>query len=318
MIKKFRPLLVILLSCIISAIFIKVIKTDNAETIVEKQAFAQTVESDADSSLQTASLNPEMVFRRARLAFNEQMVVAASMREETLVYDRHFIGAGEYMEKIENAKRYLRMEMNYSCDNNQYTIQYISDASKDMFWIFKSIGSSKELNHVNSFNVNAQTANPELVASIDGVPITPVSLAGIPFILFQIEKYFTFSSCSMIQDSQTNQQYYVVVGKWKPEQFPVQSFVSDNVIKWNDVPPEIPDTVKVYFGANDLFPYRVNYYRDVKGNQTLISKLTFYDVSFDVRLNTKQFSFSPSGDFISEDITDRYRKSKTNKTESGN
>ena len=295
-----------MLSCVISVTFMMLIKTDNAETIVEKTACAQEAESDTDATAQTSSLNPDEVFRRARLAYNSQVVVAASMREETLVYDRHFIGAGKYMEKIENAKRYLRMEMNYSCDNNQYTVQYISDASKDMFWISKSIGSNNELNYVNSFNLNAQSANPEKVASIDGVPISPVSLAGIPFILFQIEKHYAFSSCSMIQDSQSNEQYYVVVGKWKPEQFPIQSYVSDNVIKWNDVPPEIPDTIKVYFGSNDLFPYRIYYYRDVKGKQTLISKLNFYDVSFDVRLNIKQFSFSPSGNFMSDDITDQY------------
>ena len=305
MTKKFRLLTVVLLSCVISAIFLTSVKLNNTDINIENVANAQTKTPASESSDQ-ASLKPGEMFRSARLAYNGQMVVAASMREETLVYDRHVIGVGEYMEKIDNGKRFLRMEMNYSCDNNQYTVQYISDASKDMFWISKSIGSDNELNYVNSFNVNAQSANPEKVASIDGVPISPVSLAGIPFILFQIEKHYAFSSCSMIQDMQTNEQYYVVVGKWKPEQFPIQSLVSDNVIKWNDVPPEIPDTIKVYFGSNDLFPYRIYYYRDVKGKQTLISKLNFYDVSFDVRLNIKQFSFSPSGNYMSEDITDQY------------
>ena len=267
--------------------------------------------SDSKSTNQ-ANLNPEAMFRSARLAYNGQMVVAASMREETKVYDRHFIGIGEYMEKIDNAKRYLRMEMNYSCDNVRYSVQYIADGAKDLFWISKNVGSGKELYHVNGFKVNAQTANPELVASIDGIPITPVSLAGIPFILFQIEKNYSFSSCSVVQDRQTNAPYYVVVGEWKPERFPIQDLVSDNVIKWDSVPPEIPDTVKVYFGVNDLFPYKIYYYRNVKGKQTLISKLNFYDVSFDVRLNTKQFGFSPSDSIMSVDITDRYLKQETN------
>lgn len=212
------------------------------------------------------------------------------------------------MEKIDNAKRYLRMEMNYSCDNVRHSVQYIADGAKDLFWISRNVGTRKELYHVNGFKLNAQSANPELVASIDGIPITPVSLAGIPFILFQIENNYTFSSCSIVQDRQTNTPYYVVVGEWKPERFPIQDFVSDNVIKWDSVPPEIPDTVKVYFGLSDLFPYRIYYYRNVKGTQTLISKLNFYDVSFDVRLNPKQFGYSPSDNIMSVDITDRYLK----------
>ena len=218
------------------------------------------------------------------------------------------------MEKIDNAKRYLRMEMNYSCDNVRYGVQFIEDGAKDLFWISKNVGSGKELYHVNGFKVNAQTANPELVASIDGIPITPVSLAGIPFILFQIEKNYAFTSCSVVQDNQTKIPYYVVVGTWKPERFPIQDLVSDNVIKWDAVPPEIPDTVKVYFGLNDLFPYRIYYYRNVKGAQTLISKLNFYDVSFDVRLNIKQFGFSPSDSIMSVDITDRYLKKEPKPT----
>lgn len=311
MTKKNRLLAVMLLSCAMSATFIAVNKVKCSEIIMNNAVCAQESPTESDSQNQ-AKLNPTAMFRSARLAYNGQMVVAASMREETMVYDRHFIGVGEYMEKIDNAKRYLRMEMNYSCDNVRHSVQYIADGAKDLFWISKNIGSSKELYHVNGFKVNAQTANPDLVASIDGIPITPVSLAGIPFILFQIEKNYTFTSCSVVQDSQTNSPYYVVVGEWKPEQFPLRNFVSDNVIKWRSVPPEIPDTVKVYFGVNDLFPYRIYYYRNVKGKQTLISKLNFYDVSFDVRLNIKQFGFSPSDSIMSVDITDRYLKKEPN------
>ena len=307
MTKKFRLLTVILLSCIISAMYLLVEKLNNSEIIIENKVCAQDA-STASNLTGQASLDPAAMFRSARLAYNGQMVVAASMREETKVYGRHFIGVGEYMEKIDNAKRYLRMEMNYSCDNVRYGVQFIADGAKDLFWISKNVGSGKELYHVNGFKVNAQTANPELVASIDGIPITPVSLAGIPFILFQIEKNYAFTSCSVVQDNQTKIPYYVVVGAWKPERFPIQDLVSDNNIKWDAVPPEIPDTVKVYFGLNDLFPYRIYYYRNVNGTQTLISKLNFYDVSFDVRLNIKQFGFSPSDSIMSVDITDRYLK----------
>lgn len=305
MTKKFRLSTVVLIICIILAIFITTEKINITEIIKENRACAQAPSSGSTGQ---ASLDPAAMFRSARLAYNGQMVVAASMREETKVYGRHFIGVGEYMEKIDNAKRYLRMEMNYSCDNVRYGVQFIEDGAKDLFWISKNVGSGKELYHVNGFKVNAQTANPELVASIDGIPITPVSLAGIPFILFQIEKNYAFTSCSVVQDNQTKIPYYVVVGTWKPERFPIPDLVSDNVIKWDAVPPEIPDTVKVYFGLNDLFPYRIYYYRNVKGAQTLISKLNFYDVSFDVRLNIKQFGFSPSDSIMSVDITDRYLK----------
>ena len=310
MTKKNRLSTVILLSCVVSATLLIDKEINKTGIISENKACAQD-SSPVTGATGQASLDPAAMFRSARLAYNGQMVVAASMREETLVHGRHFIGVGEYMEKIDNAKRYLRMEMNYSCDNVRHSVQYISDGSKDLFWISKNIASSKELYHVNGFKLNAQSADPDLVASIDGVPITPVSLAGIPFILFQIEKNYAFSSCSVIQDRQTNAPYYVVTGAWKPEQFPIQDLVSDNNIKWDAVPPEIPDTVKVYFGVNDLFPYRIYYYRNVKGKQTLISKLNFYDVSFDVRLNIKQFSFSPSDSIMSVDITDRYLKKQT-------
>ena len=311
MTKKFRLSTVVLIICTILAIFITTEKINITEIIKENRACAQAPSSGSTGQ---ASLDPTAMFRSARLAYNGQMVVAASMREETKVYGRHFIGVGEYMEKIDNAKRYLRMEMNYSCDNVRYGVQFIEDGAKDLFWISKNVGSGKELYHVNGFKVNAQTANPELVASIDGIPITPVSLAGIPFILFQIEKNYAFTSCSVVQDNQTKIPYYVVVGTWKPERFPIQDLVSDNVIKWDSVPPEIPDTVKVYFGLSDLFPYRIYYYRNVKGTQTLISKLNFYDVSFDVRLNIKQFGFSPSDSIMSVDITDRYLKKEPKPT----
>lgn len=302
MTKKFRLLTVILLSCVISAIFLTTVKVNCPEINMENKTYAQ----DSLSVSGNRVLNPDELFRSARLAYNSQMVVAASMREETLVHGQHFIGVGEYMEKIENDQRYLRMDMNYSCDNVRYGVKIMADGGK--IWISKNDGFDKELKHVNGFRVNPQTVNPDLVASIDGVPIMPISIAGIPYILFQIEKCYAFQSCSLIQDNQTQTPYYVVVGKWKPERFPIKDVVSDNVIKWDSVPPEIPDTVKVYFGVKDLFPYRIYYYRNVKGNQTLISKLNFYDVSFDVRLNIKQFSYSPSDSVSSVDITNDYLK----------
>lgn len=281
------------------------IKIDKFKINIENIASAQT-EATASESTEQTSLDPNVMFRRARLVYNERMVAAASMSEETKVYDHHFIGSGDYLEKIENSKRYLRMKMNYSSGGDKYGVQYIADGAHDKFWISKNVGSQNELYRVDGYQVNAQDANPEMVTSIDGVPVMPVSLAGIPYILFQIEKYYAFSSCSLIRDRRTNEQYYVIVGTWKPERFPVQDYVSDNVIKWDSVPQEIPDTIKVYFGVNDLFPYRIYYYRNVKGDPTLISKLSFYDVSFDVRINSKQFNFSPSGDVSSVDITNNY------------
>ncbi|MBQ2622626.1 MAG: hypothetical protein IJF84_14900 [Thermoguttaceae bacterium] len=281
-----------------------IIKIDKFKINIENIASAQTETTVSESTEQT-SLDPNALFRRARLVYNEQLVVAASMRAETKVHDRHFIGSGDYLEKIENSKRYLRMRMNYSSGNVKYGVQYIADGAHDKFWISKN-GAQNELYRVDGYQINAQDANPEMVTSIDGVPVMPASLAGIPYILFQIEKYFDFLSCSLIRERQTNEQYYVITGTWKPERFPVQDYVSDNLIKWDSVSQEIPDTIKIYFGVNDLFPYRINYYRNVKGDPTLISKLNFYDVSFDVRINAKLFNFSPSGNVSSVDITNNY------------
>ena len=306
--KKFRLLTVILASCIISAIFITALKRNKTGLNLENAVKAQIGGAPSNLNNKT-SINPEKLFRDSRLAYNEQIAVAASIREETLVHNRHIIGLGNYLEKIDNGKRYLRMEINYSCDNVRQSVQYISDASKDTFWISKNLESRNELKRVDAFKLNAQTANPELVASIDGIPITPISLAGIPYILFQIEKYYKFTSCSMIRDAQTNEHFYVITGTWKPERFPIQDSVSDNVVKWDSVSLEVPDTIKIYLGVNDLFPYKIYYYRNVKDTPTLISRLIFYDVSFDVRLNTKQFGFSPSSDNNKPiDITNRYVK----------
>ena len=315
MTNKIRILTVILLSCIISAAYLMLVNFNSIGMNIVSAASAQT-EVPVSQASDRAVPDPADLFRNARLTYNGQMVVAASMREETLVHDRHVIGVGEYMEKIDNAKRYLRMEMNYSCDNVRQSVQYISDASKDMFWISKNIGSHKELFRIDAFKLNDQTANPELVSSIDGIPITPVSFAGIPFILSQIEKYYTFTSCSIIRDSQTSKPFYVIVGTWNPERFPMSNLVSEKGIKWDAVPPEIPDTIKIYLGFNDLFPYKIYYYRNVNDQPTLISRLTFYDVSFDVRLNTKQFGFSPSSDNNKPiDITNRYLKKKDKSNE---
>ena len=315
MTKKIRILTTILLGCVISATFLMSAKFNNIGMNIVNTASAQT-EVPVSQAPDRSAPDPADLFRNARLTYNGQMVVAASMREETLVHDRHVIGVGEYMEKIDNAKRYLRMEMNYSCNNVRQSVQYISDASKDVFWISKNVGAHKELFRIDAFKLNDQTANPELVSSIDGIPITPVSFAGIPFILSQIEKYYTFTSCSIIRDSQTSKPFYVIVGTWKPERFPMSNLVSEDGIKWNSVPPEIPDTIKIYLGFNDLFPYKIYYYRNVNDQPTLISRLTFYDVSFDARLNTKQFGFSPSSDNNKPvDITNRYLKKKDKSNE---
>ncbi len=317
MIKKISEIILVLLICAICIGKIIAFKFDKSVNYNGVAVAQESVPRATEGANDPSTLNPEAMFRSMRLAYNEKLIVAASMREETLVHDQLFIGIGNYMEKIDNAKRYLRMEMSYSCDSIRYSVQYIADGAKDLFWIFKNVGSEKELCRVDLFSkLNAQNANPELVASIDNNIITPISLAGIPYMLFQINKNFNFTSCSIVHDEQTKIPYCVIVGAWKLERFPIQELVKDKVIDWNSVPADIPDTVKVYFGISDYFPYKIYYYRTFRGKQTLISKLNFYDVSFDVRLNPKQFGFEPPAEIIASDITNRYTiMKKENKPE---
>lgn len=323
MTKKIIVFFILMLLCVIWGNFTDVISPLKTNSALHNCFFfsraeaQQTPESGASqvNSSQTAqnpfSLPPQVVFRNAREALHARNIVSASIRESLQVHNQLVSGVGQYKEKIDNQKRFLRMEMTYSCNETRHSILYLADGSNNRFWISKNIGKKKTVARVDTFLLNAQNANPDLVTSVDGVPITPISLAGIPFMLSQIEQSFNLISCSHFTQPKTNQDSILIQGEWKPEKFPLKEFVKNKTINWENAPDEIPDSVNIYLGIDNLFPYRISYFRKISGKNTLIATIVFFDVSFTERLTPEQFRFAPPTNLPPQDIIKYYQKEKT-------
>ena len=89
------------------------------------------------------------------------------------------------------------------------------------------------------------------------------------------------------------------LAQWVPDQR--DKITAGEAVNWNALPAQLPDRVVLTLGHDDLFPYRIEYFRQpppskdypAGSKSTLLATLEFFEVRFGGAIPPQRFVYQP-------------------------
>jgi len=252
----------------------------------------------------------------------QRQSVAARIRSEVQLYRQHVVGSGTYIQGPPQPGVW-RLELRMQTDDGATSLVQVCDG--EQLWIYRQNSERPTLERVDAAAVTAALMKRESgQANGQQAPtITPglgLGFGGLPRLLRMLGECFEFSAIN--EGQLEGMPVWILVGTWNPamltvllpdQQGAIEAGQGVNLAK---LPAHIPDRVTLFLGRDDLFPYRLEYHRDLPGEKEWevvpperralpVVKLEWFEVRFNLPLAREQFYFHP-GDTKYEDVTKRY------------
>src|SRR5690606_29855932 len=146
------------------------------------------------------------------------------------------------------------------------TVQQVCNGQQ--LWIFEELNGQKNLSLVDIARLERAVPKPQTPPP---PPMTWLTLGGLPKLLVGLKEAFHFGE---ITESRLDERRgWTVEGQWNTAQLvrllPHQAEAIDagQPANLNDLTPNIPPRVVLHVGADDLFPYRIEYWRTDLGDK---------------------------------------------------
>lgn len=257
----------------------------------------------------------DALLRRVLAAVEAQRSIVAKVRHKVDLLGHATLGSGIYLQQGRGPQRMLRLELKLQTVPQASSVQEICDGTN--LWIYEDLCEVKSL-----FRVDVARLRRARPKSAPAPPATPgidawVALGGLPKLLASIESSFRFGP--VVESRLDDLRVWTLEGRWKParlvEFLPDQkaAIESGAAVDLTKLAPNMPDRVTLHVGCDDLFSYRIEYWRaaaptkNTKANDhgKLLTVMELYEVQLGVPIDPRQFAFAP-GDVPFADRTQAF------------
>ncbi len=238
--------------------------------------------------------------------------ISARLRHRVELFGRQLVGAGSYLEQRTSDGLRFRLESKIQLGDDVSTLLQVCDGK--YVWRYERLHGHGTLTRLDVLSILQALEETGQLGRIQGIQQWP-GLGGLSALLRGINASFDVQT---VEDTQLvggipgevagAQQLPVwrLFGQWKreklPELFPDQKEAIHNgrPVDLAELPPPLPEAVAVYLGRDDLFPYRIEYYRtdpDAKGQgrgalQPIVT-LELFEVNLNVPVDAGRFRYNP-------------------------
>jgi hypothetical protein len=264
-----------------------------------------------------------VLVRSAIASLEGRQTVSARLRHQVHLYDKDIAGFGVYLQGPWQ-RRLLRMELRVQIGNRLTSMLQVCDGAR--LWTHSTVSKEPTLTKIElqRLDEDLQAAPP---MSDQAAPMTDTfGLGGLPRLLRSLERSFQFGD---IREGTLDEVPVLVVrGDWKTAELArllpdrQEALAADPAAVLAALPVQVPHHVAVYFGRNDLFPYRIEYWPSPRvpkesqvssggGNgpptaQQPLVRLEFFEVRLNEPVDTGQFVYLPPGQLKVKDVTGKY------------
>lgn len=260
----------------------------------------------------------DALFARAIEYLEAYRSVSAKVHARVNIFGREIFGQGVYLEEEPRRARRLRFELNINLGNQTSTLLNIADGH--YFWSYQQlVGNEHTLTRhdidriARAMDQNAD--NPTL----DRDGWWP-SMGGLTKLLRRL--WATGDFPPPLPAQLQGMRVWKLQGTWKQSflaaVLPDQRAAAEKGRPFDltkvPVSVQIPDTIVVYLGQEDLFPYRIEFGRsravksaDFPAAQAPgpLVQIQFLEVSVNVPIDPVQFNYNP-GNLTPTDLTEPY------------
>ena len=272
-----------------------------------------TVAAKPSPAPRPIGISGDELLRRVLAAVDAQSSIVARLRYQVELLGRRAIGAGVYMQQGSGPARQFRLELNLEAAVLTSRLRHICDGST--LWIVEELPAETKLARVDVARL--RRAQPKSLGDLPTVHDWLV-LGGLSKMLHGLDGGFEFGPVS--ERRLDDVRVWTLVGQWEqarlvnllPDQ--KQAIEAGQPVDFSKLSPQLPTSVVLYVGCDDLFPYRLEYWRSAKAEQDraagsrgkLLMVMELYEVKVGSPIDPAQFAFQPPGDSEPLDRTEEF------------
>lgn len=230
--------------------------------------------------------------------------ITAKLRQEIELFDQHLIGAGNYWQ-ISAPVRLWRLELVLKNGERQSVLQQVCNGRQVS--IFERIGEQQTLKQLDLAQIHQALVAEQQAHPKRGPALADWGTGGLPQLLDGVTRAWELTAGEQV--TWHNKKVWKVTGVWKKEM--LAALIPDQKEKirkgaapdMTRLPPHLPDTLVVYLGVSDLFPYRIEYLRTPRPSWYArlwtsteprpVATFELFDVVFGHTIDPRLFTFSP-------------------------
>jgi hypothetical protein len=245
-------------------------------------------------------ISGDVLLRRVLAAVNAQTSIAARLRYQVQLLGRRTIGSGVYLQQGRGPARQFRLELSLDGVALASRLRHVSDATT--VWIAEEYPGDMRLARVDVARL--RHAQPKTLGQAPDARDW-LLLGGLPKMLDGLDGAFEFKNASESQLDDV--RVWTLVGEWEkarlvgllPNQ--KENIESGGPVDFGKLSPQLPTSVVLHVGRDDLFPYRLEYWRSEKGDGDrasgsrgkLLVVMELYEVKVGAPIDPAQFVFEP-------------------------
>jgi len=267
--------------------------------------------SGSDVALQTDSL-----LDRAIGLLEAYHSVSASVSYEADLFDRQFLGNGDYREERSGPVPKVRLEVRMPQGNETGAMVEVCDGHR--LWSYFRLADDEKLTQIDLNRVAQAIGEP-----VDATLATPmtgtIALGGLAGLVRELKRNFRFDSIRTTQFR--DQPAWELRGRWRPSRLAaILPDQKDAILRGDPpdlagLPPQLPSHVCLTLGRDNLLPYQVEYWRiapqashgrpptPASLTQTrLVLRLRWFEINLNEPMKPSDFEYRP-GDIKVFDAT---------------
>jgi len=261
---------------------------------------------------------PGDVLSSAITAIESQPSISARIRQKIHLLDHELIGKGSYEQVGRQEQRRFRLELIVPVGEGMSSFQRIHTGK--YLWVCEELGSQTTLVQIDVDHIRrvlAQRRGSHAGVGAGGGIAMP--LEGLPKLLANLNDAFQFTSLRQGYLDQLG--VWQLEGTWKPAVLAEWAgdqkakVLAGEPINWKALPQQLPQRVVLTLGHDDLFPYRMEYLRelpaagnpDERSAASTIATLEFFEVRLGGPIPPQRFVYKP-GDRTFVNGTEAYLK----------
>lgn len=256
---------------------------------------------DPRARFQIEDPQAQRLLRQAIAALQHRPSIQAKVRQRAEAFGFSLVGSGSYLQG-DPARMLSRWEMQLETEGD--VLSWLQVCDGQTLWTYYRGLQSSRLTRVDVQAVQSAWQGDRRRSDAVGLAAPP--LGGLAQWLDTLRCHFNFHQVD--RHRLGNVPVAVLRGTWSPAALqrllPRQRehLQGGGIPDWDRLPPQLPDRVDLYLGEDDLFPYRVAYYRGSDPSAPPVAVVEFFEVRFNAPIEAERFAYSP-GQRKAEDET---------------
>ena len=248
----------------------------------------------------------QMLVRQAAASLECNYSVAAEVTQKAMLMGHEVIGSGTYCEQRSNQALRFRLELNAQTRDDKLASGLVQVCDGQYLWNYRKLKGDESLSRVDLALVERRLAESGAAHTTQILDRWP-GIGGLPKLLRSFDRAFVFDNPEGVQ-LQAEFPAWKVEGRWRPEMLVRAVPEHRNAIEQgrgvarDDLPEHLPNSVVLFLGKDDLFPYSIVFYRldgttaNVKASPNApaaIVRIDMTKVRFNQPIPAGQFVYNP-------------------------